>query len=225
MKQSITRLITAISIATTSIVITPATILFAKETNSGLFMQESVVERTLSPFSLPVTKDQNSYRKFDSTAVKGNFHTGDDYYNKDLKALSSNCGVVEDKILNGKGDHGLGNTLIIKHTLENGTAIYSLYGHLASFSQGTDKGKTILKGQQIGTIGKTGTSNGAGDLVHLHYELKVSPILGNPSKFGSTNKDTKYGYVPITNRPNNAISATNYGFLKPTSFSGKAICN
>jgi len=190
----------------------------------GLLGQKSVTAQTYPTFSLPVTSDTGGYRKFDSKAVAGKFHTGDDYYNSNLKALATNCGVVVSKITNGQSDHGFGNTLIIKHTLLGGV-VYSVYGHLASFAQGTNVGSSVSRGQQIGTIGKTGS--GSGNIVHLHFELKSSPTLANPSAFGSIGAGTQYGYVPINAGTRTATSATNYGYFKPTSFYGGyiAFCN
>lgn len=154
------------------------------------------------------------YRKFDSQAIAGKFHTGDDYYNSDLKVMASNCGTVVAKIKNGYGDHGLGNTLIIRHTLMLGY-IYTVYGHLASFAPGTDVNSTVKRGQSIGTMGKTGS--GSGGIVHLHFEVKRSPTLANPSAFGTVGKETQYGYVPIYAGTRTATSATDYGYLKPSS--------
>jgi murein DD-endopeptidase MepM/ murein hydrolase activator NlpD len=168
-------------------------------------------------FSLPVTSDTGGYRKFDSKAVSGKLHTGDDYYNSNLKALATNCGKVVSKIYNGQGDHGFGNTLIIQHALLGGYA-YSVYGHLASFAQGTDVGRSVSRGQQIGTIGKTGS--GSGGIVHLHFEIKSQPTLSNPTAFGSIAAGTQYGYVPINAGTRTATSATSYGYFKPTAFYG-----
>ena len=177
-----------------------------------------------STFALPVTSDTGGYRKFDSTAVPGKFHAGDDYYNANLKVLATTCGTVVSKITNGNGDHGFGNVLIIKHTQSTGT-VYSLYGHLASFAANTDVNKKVVKGQQIGTIGSTGT--GSGGIVHLHFELKRSNTLANPYAFGSIGAGTQWGYVPKNAGTQTATSATNYGYIKPTSYYGSqsAQCN
>jgi len=168
-------------------------------------------------FSLPVASDSGGYRKFDSTALAGKLHTGDDYYSRDLKALATNCGVIVKKIINGQGDHGFGNAVIVRHNLMSG-AVYSVYGHLAGFAQGVEEGRSVSRGQQIGTIGSTGS--GSGGIVHLHFEIKRSATLANPSAFGSVRAETEFGYV--SQRAGNRMtrSATDYGYFRPSSFYG-----
>lgn len=176
-------------------------------------------------FALPVTRDQSSYRKYDSKAIAGKFHTGSDYYNSDLKVLASNCGTVVAMYYDGSGDRGLGNTLIIKHNIADGGTAYSLYGHLASFESGIGQNSKVKRGQKIGTMGKSGA--GSGDIVHLHYEIKRSGILGNPSAFGSHGVNARglVGYVPIdAGNRKTAKSADDYGYWKPSVGDYPAVC-
>jgi len=63
-----------------------------------------------------------------------------------------------------------GNALMINH----GSGIYSLYGHLASFSQSWVFGQSVTRGQQLGVMGITGTSTG----IHLHFEIKQDGSWG-----------------------------------------------
>ncbi len=176
-----------------------------------------------STFSKPVTSDTQNYRKFDSQAIAGKFHAGDDYYNSDLKALAANCGTVVAQIYNGQGDHGFGNALIIRHDLLGGV-VYSLYGHLAAFDPAIAVNKPVAKGQRLGTIGATGS--GSGGIVHLHFELKVGPTLANPLAFGSILPYSVWGYMPIAAGSAKATSAGNYGYWNPPIFysSYVAIC-
>jgi murein DD-endopeptidase MepM/ murein hydrolase activator NlpD len=180
----------------------------------------TLAQTNTKTFSSPVTRDTGGYRKFDSKAIAGKFHAGDDYYNSDLKVLAVNCGVVVSKIVSGKGDHGLGNTLIIRHDLMGGP-IYSVYGHLASFASGIGVNSYVTRGQRIGTMGKSGS--GSGGIVHLHFELKRSATLANPSGYGSVAAGTQYGYVPIKAGTKTATSATNYGYFKPSAYYGSVI--
>lgn len=192
--------------------------LFLGLTVACLAYQNSVLAQgNGTNFSLPVTGDSGGYRKFDSKAVAGKLHTGDDYYNLDLKALAANCGVVVKKIINGQSDHGFGNTVIIRHDLTSGS-VYSLYGHLASFAPGIEPNKSVSRGQLIGTMGSTGS--GSNGIVHLHFEIKRGPTLANPSAFGSKVAESLYGYVLIDAGTSKATSATDYGYIKPSSFYG-----
>lgn len=182
-----------------------------------------ILAQTTSNFSLPVTEDKSQYRKFDSQAKEGKYHTGDDYYNPDLKVLATSCGKIVSIINNGQDDHGFGNTIIIKHELKN-EDVYSLYAHLAGFTPDIKLGKTVLRGEQIGIMGKTGS--GSGNIVHLHFEIKRNSTLTNPLSFGSIKEGTQYGYALINEGKQKAISATDYGYYKPMSFYNKvvAIC-
>ncbi|MBF0605676.1 MAG: M23 family metallopeptidase [Nitrospirae bacterium] len=57
---------------------------------------------------------------------------------------------------------GYGNTIILYHADLN---LYSLYGHLASFS--VQHGDSVMLGDQIGIVGDTGGNYD----IHLHFEL------------------------------------------------------
>ena len=70
---------------------------------------------------------------------------------------------------------GWGNYVVIRHTLPNGEAIYSLYGHLASKSVKVKKGDLVAAGQPLGKVGRTGRASSS----HLHFEIRKSmPAAG-----------------------------------------------
>jgi murein DD-endopeptidase MepM/ murein hydrolase activator NlpD len=64
-----------------------------------------------------------------------------------------------------------GNTVVIDH----GCGILSLYFHLEDFAP-ISVGDTILKGNPVGTLGKTGYAKG----YHLHWELRINNIPVDP---------------------------------------------
>lgn len=66
-----------------------------------------------------------------------------------------------------RGGRGYGNHVVIDH----GYGYQSLYGHMETVT--VKEGQTLAKGQQIGTIGSTGTSTAP----HCHYEVRYK---GNP---------------------------------------------
>ena len=61
-------------------------------------------------------------------------------------------------------ESGNGYHVILQHSL-NGQTVYSLYSHLSSYNDCPDVGKSVGKGQKIGTMGTTGASTGT------HYML------------------------------------------------------
>ena len=71
------------------------------------------------------------------------------------------------------GDHsGYGIVVVIDH----GFGYRSLYGHLQKVT--VRRGQTVKRGQQVGTVGRTGLASGN----HLHYEVlqngrKVNPVF------------------------------------------------
>ena len=67
-----------------------------------------------------------------------------------------------------------GNTVVIDH----GMGILSLFFHLEDFAK-IEVGDKIVKGNPIGTIGKTGYATG----YHLHWEMRVDNIQVDPMQW------------------------------------------
>jgi murein DD-endopeptidase MepM/ murein hydrolase activator NlpD len=68
---------------------------------------------------------------------------------------------------------GIGSYMVIQHWT-NGESFYTRYGHMIRGSQTLGVGSPVSIGQQVGSMGSTGTSNGA----HLHLEIHMN---GSPS--------------------------------------------
>lgn len=143
---------------------------------------------------------------------------------KDLNVYSIYDGVVAKIVLNGKEDHGLGNTVILEHQIGT-TTIYSLYGHMETINQNLKEGQFIKKGEILGKVGATGYGcnywrigeDGCDKTakldVHLHFEMKTKPVLESPveAKCNVNGKEVKcYGYVPH--------NPTNFGYFDPLIF-------
>lgn len=99
---------------------------------------------------------------------------------KIVAAASGEVILVVDNIP-GKTDYAsYGNHIIIKHS----DGYYTLYGHMAPGSLLVKVGDKVNAGQQIGTMGTTGSSTGN----HLHFE--ISKIEGNisPSEYYSSTR-------------------------------------
>ena len=84
-----------------------------------------------------------------------------------------------------------GNTVIIEHTLGDGSHIWSLYGHMACEQNMTDEnynhassvpyvsvGQIVQQGEVIGHAGKTFGDNGYANGPHLHFEIRTGYMWG-----------------------------------------------
>jgi murein DD-endopeptidase MepM/ murein hydrolase activator NlpD len=119
-----------------------------------------------------------SFRRISSSFSSGRFHPvlriyrphhGLDY----AAPAGTPVSAVGDGIVQFAGDKGqYGKLVIIKHT--NSWKTY--YGHLSRIDKRIKRGKKILQGQEIGSVGSTGLATGP----HLHYELKISDNPVNP---------------------------------------------
>ncbi|MDB6095749.1 MAG: Peptidase [Francisellaceae bacterium] len=69
---------------------------------------------------------------------------------------------------------GYGKVIEIQH----GPKYSTLYAHLSRFAPNLRPGNTVLQGQIIGNVGKSGLATGA----HLHFEFKIAGIHHDPLK-------------------------------------------
>lgn len=81
-------------------------------------------------------------------------------YNSPIYA--ANNGTVM-KIVLSRATSGYGTYMIINHN--NG--YYTLYAHMNKIYEGIEEGTTVMRGQQIGYMGCTGSCTGP----HVHYEV------------------------------------------------------
>lgn len=80
------------------------------------------------------------------------------------------CAVLGGKVVVSKaGNTGYGNYVVIEHTLEDNSIIYTLYAHMKQGTIMVAEGSEIQEGQVLGIMGSTGNSTGA----HLHFEIRV----------------------------------------------------
>jgi len=63
---------------------------------------------------------------------------------------------------------GWGNYVVIRHMLQDGDAVHSLYAHLKAKSVLVKKGDVVSAGQPIAQVGKTGRASSP----HLHLEVR-----------------------------------------------------
>ena len=149
----------------------------------------------------------------------GKFHTGTDL-TRDSQVRASADGIVvlmqpNDVGCAGPGtgdcdDHGLGNTVILRHELTYGRVLYTQYSHLASFASGLDTGECIAGGTHIAVMGGTGYGQDDYWSVHLHFEVKNQAVLGAP-----TAPNQHWGYTTPSH-------PDNFGYLNPQDLIGIA---
>ncbi len=98
------------------------------------------------------------------------FHKGIDIANRKGQPVISTA----DGIVTFTGPKGfLGNTVIIDH----GHGMTTRYAHLSEFF--VKKGAKVKRGDKIAEIGNTGRTTGT----HLHYEVHLSGVPINPTKY------------------------------------------
>jgi len=85
--------------------------------------------------------------------------------------FAASSGTVEYAGWNG----GYGNFILIDH----GNGIESAYGHIISGGTLVQSGEQVVVGEQIASVGTTGTSTGC----HLHFEIRVGGVARNSVPF------------------------------------------
>ncbi len=141
-------------------------------------------------------------------ARKDRYHTGIDYQRTsgDTAVVATNLGFVVHREVMSPYDQGMGSNVILEHVLESGKKIYSSYSHLASIDPAVKLGGTVQKGQVIGIMGGSGYGEPNYWSVHLHFELKDSPVPFSP--YGGP----YWGYTPT--------NPDQFGYHDPGSYLG-----
>jgi len=86
------------------------------------------------------------------------------------------CSALSGKVIVATaGSTGYGNYVVLEHNLEDGTKIYTLYGHMIHNSIQVAVGDEVAQGQILGTMGSTGNSTGS----HLHFEVRIGENLSS----------------------------------------------
>ncbi len=141
------------------------------------------------------------------------YHTGFDY-GQGGEVLASGPGIVVLKQINGQQDHGVGNVVILKHFRPDGRLpVYTLYAHLASISGDLEENRCVDLGHPLGRMGGSGYGQPDYWSVHLHFEFKISAVLGDPKT-----PDKYWGYIPQT-QPDALLEY--WGYVNPNDYIGK----
>ena len=131
------------------------------------------VQARLLPTSQPVTVGYNASSfgwRFDPFNGRSTFHEGIDFAAPTGTPIAAAAGGV---VVASEYHHQFGNMLEVDH----GNGIVSRYAHASKLLART--GDIVRRGQHIADIGTTGRSTGA----HLHFEVLVSGVPQDPSKF------------------------------------------
>jgi len=96
-------------------------------------------------------------------------HKGTDFAARTGTPIMS-TGNGKIKFIGRKG--GYGRTVIVQHR----EGYTTLYAHMNKFKKGIKKGDTILQGETIGYVGRSGLATGP----HLHYEFRKNNKPVNP---------------------------------------------
>ena len=137
-------------------------------------------------------------------------HAGIDYPGTGQAIAIAAGRVVRVQALN-TGDHGMGNNVIIQHTLPGpGCAVvYSSYSRLGSIA--VNPGQSVAKGDVMGDLGRSGYGSPTyWPKSHLHLELKTSATQANPLGVGNQNST-------CAKDPLNARANTCWGFIGSAS--------
>lgn len=148
-------------------------------------------------------------------------HTGIDFAGAG-KVYAIADGEVVRYFRNGEDDHGLGETVVIAHKTgcSSPAYVYSTYSHLGSVRSTIKVGRIVKAGTLLGEAGGTGFGQKNRWETHLHFELKLSPVLGNPFGVGRANEDSCRGYnaKPGVCFGYTLLDPTNYGYLRPDAW-------
>lgn len=133
-----------------------------KETDSSDDEENETQDETTEPFIMPAegrVSSEYGYRIHPVYKIE-KFHAG-----IDIAGEGPIVAVQDGTVTKVAYDNGWGWHVKIEH--ENDTE--TLYAHLKTDSLTIEKGDSVDQGQEIGTMGTTGTSTG----VHLHFEVHI----------------------------------------------------
>jgi len=98
------------------------------------------------------------------------YHLGEDYVannNVELPVYAASNGIVKHVQSHTK----YGYVTIIEHTLNDGSKVCSVYGHMRAANI-TTIGKSVIKGELIGYLSNDPNENGGYSFTHLHFGIR-----------------------------------------------------
>jgi len=147
------------------------------------------------------------------------YHTGVDYSytttssgktSSDHNAYVVAKGTVYKIEKKSSSDHGMGNNVIIEHTMSDCSKRYSTYSHLDSINSSLYLGKPVSGGDKVGVMGGSGYGSSTYYPKHLHFEMKTCGTSGTCNSYKGTCSSGCWGYTPY--------HPDNYGYKDPNRY-------
>ena len=138
------------------------------------------------------------------TELGSKHHPAIDYKSRDDDTIvAAGHGVVVrfndgcDSPSQGCGE-SMGNSIFLRHTLADGSQVFTFYAHLAELDPAVTVGACITQGQRLGLMG----NSGIGSATHLHFAFQTTPeilqyTVESSYESGSRNPDDFYGAVKV----------------------------
>lgn len=144
------------------------------------------IQRAGGDISLPPNAPSMSNMYYEASSDSAN-STGDEHLGLDIIAAlgAPVIAPAPGHVVKVFTEPFYGNNIVIDHGLdEAGRPVHTQYKHLQS--QLVSIGDKVQRGQQIGTLGRTGVLSGG--LLHLHFEVQLEGRFGrmepvNPHKY------------------------------------------
>lgn len=136
-----------------------------------------------NPFAgKPYTKTSNYGMRIHPIRKTPKLHSGTDL----VAAAGAGApihAIGDGEVVISKFDSGWGNYVVIDHgiipEIDGSKNTFSLYAHMQTGSVKVSAGQKVVKGQQVGGMGTTGSSTGD----HLHLEMHVGTSFSNRQSF------------------------------------------
>lgn len=133
--------------------------------------------------------DATGYCTYYTSAGRPAYHTGADlnrpnYADAGMPVYASADGVI---VFCGDVQGWQGDVIIIEHTLEDDTQVWTRYAHIAQNVTLTYN-QPITRGAQIGTIADYTPKGPQGD--HLHFDVALTDLSVNPGDWPGMDKNT-----------------------------------
>ena len=126
------------------------------------------------------------YKSRDDDTIVAAGHGVVAWFNDGCASPSRGCG------------ESMGNSIFLRHSLADGSQIFTFYAHLAELDPAVTTGACIRQGQRLGLMG----NSGIGSAAHLHFAFQTTPEILQytvESSFASGSRDPEefYGTVKV----------------------------